>query len=101
MRDKKMLKSITKALSLVTQLGISMVVPIVICLFIGVFLDRSLNTSPLFLLVFILLGIGAGFRSVYMLTKNFYDSKDTYFDVNKYKNKKEVGSGEGDKPSEK
>lgn len=82
-----MRREIVKALSLVTQIGISMVIPIVMCLFIGLFLDRLAGTSPLFLLIFIFLGVGGGFRSVYVLTKAFYKDKDTYIDINKYKNK--------------
>lgn len=80
-------KKIIKALSLVTQLALSMLVPIIMCLFAGILLDSFTGTSPLFLLIFIFLGVGGGFRSVYMLTKSFYDGKDTYIDINKYKDK--------------
>lgn len=82
-------KKILKALSLVTQLALSMAVPIFLCTFAGIGLDRLFGTSPFFLLVLILLGIGGGFRSVYILTKTFYSGEDTYIDVNKYKRKGE------------
>ncbi len=87
-------KKVMKALSLITQLALSMLVPILMCLFIGIVLDRLCATSPLFLLIFIFLGIGGGFRSVYMLTKSFYDGEDSYIDTAKYKRK-------GDKQLEK
>ena len=80
-------KKVIKALSLITQLSISMIVPIVMCLFVGMGLDRLLNTSPLFLLIFIFLGIGGGFRSVYMITKSFFKDKDSYIDLSEYKKK--------------
>jgi F0F1-type ATP synthase assembly protein I len=87
-------KKVIKALSLITQISLSMLTPILMCLFIGVFLDKLAGTSPLFLLIFILLGIGGGFRSVYMITKAFFDGEDTYIDIKKYK-------GKGDKKVEK
>ena len=78
-------KKIIKALSLITQLGISMLVPIAMCLIIGKLIDSALGTSPLFILIFIFLGIGAGFRSVYFITKPFFSSEDTYIDIYKGK----------------
>ncbi len=80
-------RKILKALSLISQLGISMVVPIGMCLFIGKLLDSALDTSPLFIIIFILLGIGGGFRSVYMIIKPYFSGQDTYIDINKYKGK--------------
>lgn len=89
-------KKVIKALALVTQLSLSMLVPIFMCLFVGILLDRAAGTSPLFLLIFILLGVGGGFRSVYMITKSFFDGKDTYIDINKYKGKGDKQLGKRD-----
>lgn len=69
-------REIAKALSLLTQVGISMFVPIFVCFLIGSFLDKVLNTSVIFMIIFLILGIGAGFRSVYMLTRDFYKDAD-------------------------
>ncbi|MDO4764774.1 MAG: AtpZ/AtpI family protein [Eubacteriales bacterium] len=63
-----------KALAMLTQMGITMIVPIGLGLFAGVFLDRKLNTAPIFLLIFILLGIVAGFRNIYQMTRSFLKS---------------------------
>ncbi|MBR6399626.1 MAG: AtpZ/AtpI family protein [Firmicutes bacterium] len=71
-----MMKDIAKVLGLITQLGVSMLVPILICLFAGVFLDRRLGTSPWIMTVGIILGVAAGFRSVYMMTAEFFKDKD-------------------------
>jgi len=38
---------------------------IVVFLFLGLLLDRKLNTTPLFLLIGVFLGAGLGFLSVY------------------------------------
>ena len=66
------MKDIMKALSMLTQVGISMLVPIFICFWIGKSLDKAFDTGILFLIVFIILGVGASFRTLYMMTVNKY-----------------------------
>lgn len=78
-------KESTKALALFTQVAISMLVPIFLCFFIGYGIDRFFDTNGIFLIIFTVLGILAGFRSVYMLVRGFYKDKDTYIDMNKIK----------------
>lgn len=56
---------IAQALSLLSQLSIMMVVSIFGCFFIGRFIDDKLNTGPIFMLIFLVLGIGGAFMSVY------------------------------------
>lgn len=65
--DKKVLKSFV----LITQIGITMVVPIFLCLFIGIKLDEWLKTNFI-VVIGIILGILAAFRNVYVMTKQFY-----------------------------
>lgn len=67
MRNSKVIK----ALMLVTQLGISMMVPIFLCVLVGGFIDKKAGTgwgTP----VFLFLGMAAAFRNVYLLLKPFY-----------------------------
>lgn len=64
-------KKIFRSFSMITQIGISMMVPIFICVWIGTWLDRWLHTEVPFLILLVL-GIGAAFRNVYILTKSFY-----------------------------
>lgn len=52
-------------LGLVTQLGITMITPILICTFIGIFIDEKIHKAPLFTLGFIILGAAAGFRNLF------------------------------------
>lgn len=62
---------VIRALMLVTQLGISMMVPVLLCVWLGGLLQKKLG-SPLWLWVFLFLGMGAAFRNVYYLLKPFY-----------------------------
>lgn len=71
-----MKKDIIKAAAIFTQVGISMLVPILICIFIGRKLDSFFNTGGILLIIFAVIGIGAGFCSVYDLTKGFCREKD-------------------------
>lgn len=64
-------RPIIKGLVMITQIGISMLVPIFLGAFIGYQFDRLFGTGFLFL-VFLLLGILAAFRNIYKLTKPFY-----------------------------
>ena len=56
---------IAQALSLLSQLSIIMLTSIFGCFFIGKFIDNKLNTSPIFMLIFLVLGVGGAFMSVY------------------------------------
>lgn len=60
-----------KGLALISQIGISMLVPIFLCIYLGIKLDAWLQTEYI-MLIFLVLGIGAAFRNVYHLTKSFY-----------------------------
>jgi len=56
-------------LALVSQIGISMTVPIMIGLYIGKMLDDKLGTGPIFLFIFIIMGVGSAFMSLFKLTQ--------------------------------
>jgi len=69
-RDKKEQPAdFVKALSMLSQIGITIVACIGVGIFIGWLLDRVLGTSPWLLLVFSLLGIVAAFRSIFDFAK--------------------------------
>ncbi len=67
-------RKVFKSFVMVTQIGISMMVPIFLCAALGVWLNRITGADACFL-VAIFIGIGAAFRNMYVLTKSFY-SKD-------------------------
>lgn len=60
-------KEVFRNLALVTQLGISVMVPVFLCLFIGNWVDKKFEISTI--LIFLLLGILAGGRNAYILAK--------------------------------
>lgn len=70
-------KDSLKALAMLTQIGVTMIVAIGLGLFVGRFLDQKMNTSPIFLLSLSLLGIIVGFRNVYHITKSFVKNPST------------------------
>ena len=68
-------KSVYRALTLITQFGIDMLVPIFACSFVGIFLDKQLGTS-FYMVILFFIGALAGFRNVYIFAKKIYMSKD-------------------------
>ena len=64
MRNSKVIR----ALMLVTQLGISMMVPIFMMLFLGIWIESRFGIS--ITLILIILGMAAGFRNCYILLTN-------------------------------
>ena len=51
--------------ALISQLGISVIVPIGLCIFIGVLIDKKFNSN--FIIPLIFLGIAAGARNAYRI----------------------------------
>lgn len=76
-RNKKYKKSVYQSLAVITQFGINMLVPIFLCSFAGMFLDRKLGTAVWFVLLFFV-GALAGFRNIFILARKIYegDSED-------------------------
>ena len=67
-------KRIVYALTLVTQLGISMIVPIFLCTVIGIWIMEYVN-NELIVLFAVLFGFIVAFRNVYIMVRSMY-SKD-------------------------
>ena len=62
---------VIKGILMITQIGLTMLAPIFLSIFIGYQLDRYFQTGIWFI-IFLILGILAAFRNVYVLTKQFY-----------------------------
>ncbi|MDD3206331.1 MAG: AtpZ/AtpI family protein [Lachnospiraceae bacterium] len=75
MRERNNPKKVLRSLTLITQFGINMLVPIFLCSFVGIFIDRKLNTSFCMILLFFV-GAIAGFRNIYILSRQIYEDKD-------------------------
>jgi ATP synthase protein I len=61
-------KEVYRSFTLISQLGISVMVPVFMCIFLGLFIDKHLGTSLTVWLMF--LGILAGGRNAYILAKS-------------------------------
>lgn len=68
-------KSVYQSLALITQFSIHMLVPIFLCTFLGIWLDKKLDTGFLVIILFFM-GALAGFRNIYIMSKQIYDKKD-------------------------
>jgi ATP synthase protein I len=62
-------RQLMKSLSFLSSLGISMVAASFIGLFIGIYLDKWLGTSPWMTLIWLGIGIISGFRNIFILTR--------------------------------
>ncbi len=51
------------------QFGINMIVPILLCTFAGIFLDRLFSTSFIVIILFFI-GAMAGFRNIFIFARN-------------------------------
>ncbi len=66
--EKQTIKSI-KDLAYYSSLGLSVALSIFIGLFLGIWLDGKFDTNPIFTLVFLGVGIAAGFRNLVIAAK--------------------------------
>lgn len=61
-------KDTLKNLTLISQIGISIITPILLGVFIGQLLDKWVNTKGVFMIIFIILGVGGGFMNLFKIT---------------------------------
>lgn len=66
---KKETRHYIKELAYFSTIGLSVALSIFIGLAIGVYLDRRWNTSPWLTLIFLLLGIAAGYKNIGLAIK--------------------------------
>lgn len=62
---------VLESLALVMQFGIHMLVPIFMCLFLGIWIDRKAGTSYWVIILFFM-GALAGFTNIYKLAVKIY-----------------------------
>lgn len=67
-KEQKNRQNTMRMLTLISQFGINMLVPIFLCFFVGMFLDRKLGTNYITIILFFV-GAIAGFRNVYIFAK--------------------------------
>ncbi len=85
---KKTTGEVMNNLILITQFGINMLVPIGLCFFAGIYVDKWLHTNFIAIILFFI-GALAGFRNVYILAKKSTDryKKDSEHDKKDKRNK--------------
>lgn len=66
---KRETRRMIRELGYYSSLGLSVSLSIFIGLAIGIFLDRRFDTSPWLMLIFMVLGIAAGFRNIGLAIK--------------------------------
>jgi F0F1-type ATP synthase assembly protein I len=71
-KNKKYNRSVYQSLAVITQFSINMLVPIFMCSFAGLFLDRKFGTAFWFVLLFFV-GALAGFRNIFILARKIYE----------------------------
>lgn len=80
-------RTVYQSMATISQFGINMLVPIFLCSFLGIFLDRKLETSC-FMVILFFMGALAGCRNVFLLAKKIYNDggKSPYGSRRKNKN---------------
>lgn len=73
-------KGVYRSLTQILQFGINMLVPIFLCTFSGIFLDRFFHTSFLVIILFFV-GAVAGGRNVYIFAKQIYEKPPVHDEV--------------------
>lgn len=68
-------KNIARNLTYISQFAINMLVPIFLCSFIGLYIDKNFQTSYWFIILFFV-GAVAGARNIYILAKKSYEEKE-------------------------
>ena len=70
-KEKKKDDGVLKALSLISQLGLTTAGCVIVGLLIGRFLDNWLGTAPWFTIIFSFIGAGAAFKVIYDLAMDW------------------------------
>ncbi len=75
MSKQNMYRELAEVLSLLSHLGIVMLVCIFGCMWAGKWIDTRLGSEPVFTIMFIFLGIGSGFISIYKVLYKYIERK--------------------------
>lgn len=75
-------RKVVKGFSMITQLGVTIVVTLFMSIFIGIWLDKLFKLGYFFTILFIIIGIGASFRNLYKLSISNIDKKEKKYDKN-------------------
>lgn len=65
-------RNVYHSLMMISQFGINMLVPIFLCSFLGIFIDKKCGTS-FWIVIWFFIGAFAGFRNVFRVAKKIYE----------------------------
>ena len=68
MKNKNPDKNFLRNIALISQVGFSMIAPILVGVYIGQFIDKRVGNKGIFTIIFIILGVGGGFVNLFKLT---------------------------------
>lgn len=83
----KMSNNVVQSLATLTQFTIYMLVPIFMCAFVGMFIDKKFGTAYWTIILFFV-GALAGFRNIFVLAKKISSMKGDVRNRDKGKNQK-------------
>ena len=69
--DKNFLRNI----ALISQIGFSMIAPILVGVYLGQFIDKKVGTNGIFTIILIIIGVGGGFVNLFKLTGGSKDKE--------------------------
>ena len=67
-------KNVYQSIAMITQLGINMIVPILMCTLLGVYIGKKFDMMIIVIPLFII-GALAGFRNVYIMAKKIFEQE--------------------------
>ncbi len=76
-------KKFYRSLGVLSSIGLSVVLAIIIGILIGRWLDGLFGTTPLFFFIFLFIGIVAGFRNIFVIVSREVRKDDTGEDKRK------------------
>lgn len=68
-------KSVYQSMVLITQFGINMLVPVLLCSFAGVYIGKHFEMEWIVIPLFFI-GALAGFRNIHIMAKKIYQQKE-------------------------
>lgn len=68
-------KKLVRLLAVVSSVGLSLVIATFLGLALGLWLDSKFGTKPILTIVFLVLGIIAGFRNYYIIMRKRIDEE--------------------------
>lgn len=62
-------RELLQSLAVVSSMGMSVAIAIAIGVWLGLTIDRWLNSKPWFFFIFLFIGIAAGFKNIYVIAR--------------------------------